>query len=123
MSQNAKSAKNLLERFDKDVKGGLTALLIVGIILKEKRVWSYQIKKSLNRITPGDETISNSSLYTLLGRLESDYNLIYSEKDEEFQRRFFMPTDICDKEFNKAKTYWYNFIKTAKIAIDLLDED
>ena len=118
-----RSNKKLIERFDKDLKGSLNAFLILGIILEGKRVWTYQIKKRLKKITNSHEKINNSSLYSLLGRLEKDYQLIFSEKDEAVQRRYFMPTKICKAEFEEAKKYWINLIETANSAIDLLDEE
>lgn len=116
-------SKVLIERFDKDVKGSLTALLIIGIIVKHKRIWTYQIKKTLKTITNSEDNISNSSLYSLLGRLEKDYHLIYSEKDKEVQRRFYMATEKCETEFNRVKAYWIELMNLADYAIKKLEED
>lgn len=123
MTDSTENTKKLLERFEKDVKGSLNALLIIGIIVKENRVWTYQIKKRLKKITNSHENISNSSLYSLLGRLEKDYQLISSEKDESVQRRYYMPTKICKSEFDEGKRYWSDLIETANIAIQLLEEE
>ena len=123
MIEEIESTKKLLERFEKDFKGSLNALLIIGIIVKENRVWTYQIKKRLKKITNSHENISNSSLYSLLGRLEKDYQLITSEKDESVQRRYYMPTKICKSEFEAGKNFWLDIIEMAQSAIYLLEEE
>jgi len=123
MIQTVENTKTLVERFDKDVKGALNALLIIGIIVKEKRVWSYQIKKALKNIYQDDDIISNSSLYSLLGRLENDYKIITSEKDEYDQRRYFKATDRCKEEFEESKRYWLNIMNKAERALKILEED
>jgi DNA-binding PadR family transcriptional regulator len=118
--------KSLINRYEKDVKGALTTLLILGILIKEKKVWSYQIKKKLMEITNSADKISNSSLYSLLGRLENNYGLISSKKDEEVQRRFFFPTEACFSEFKKLKDYWFKIMSDSEFAIknlDLLDSN
>ena len=113
--------KNMKSRFEKDVKGALTTLLVIGIIIKEKRIWSYQIKKKLKNITKSEEKINNSSLYTLLGRLENDYGFIRSKKDDEVQRRYYYPTEICESEYNQLKKYWFQIMEKSKNAISNLE--
>lgn len=125
MSKARVNEKSLITRFEKDAKGALTTLLILGIFVKEKRLWSYQIKKKLKEITNSSESISNSSLYTLLGRLEEKYDLISSEKDEEDQRRYFLPKEHCFTEFKELIEFWNQLMETSRFAlknIELLDD-
>ena len=97
---------NILSRLEKDVKGALTTILVLGIIISTGRVWSFQIKKHLAKLYNKPNPIKNSSLYTLLGTLENKYKLIQSEWDEEVQRRYFKPTQRGKDEFKRIKEYW-----------------
>ena len=102
--------KNLIGRFNKDVDGFFTTLIILGIIIKEERVWSYQIKNLFKKIKSNSEEIPTSTFYSNLNKLEADYGLIYSEKDESVQRRYYLPTKLGKQEFSNLKNYWLEMV-------------
>ena len=112
--------KNIQERFEKDVNGSLTTLLILGIIIESHRVWTYQIKKRFKEITQKFEEIPTSSLYANLNKLENMYGLITSEKDEIVQRRFYLPTKKGLRDFQTLQEYWFTLMEKSENAIQSL---
>ena len=95
------------DRLNKEIKGSLNALLILLIIQKSKKTWGYHIKQTL-KILMG-ESIQNSSLYTILRNLESNYGLLKSEMHE--RRRYYSLTDKGIQETQDAVQYWLNMHK------------
>jgi len=112
--------KDILERFKKDIEGSFTTLLILGIILESKRVWTYQIKKKFTEITMHPENIPTSSFYSILNKLETCYGLIISEKDDSVQRRYYLPTEKGKQDFNRLKNYWSSVLEKNQKILDKL---
>lgn len=111
---NSKTVKNsfsLIDRLEKDVKGSLTTILILGIIRMEGRTWGYQIKKILKELTKNDTSIKDSSLYTILRNLENHYKLVVSEMEE--RRRYYSLSDRGVQEINQTFTYWLNLVRSS----------
>lgn len=111
---NSKTVKNsfsLIDRLEKDVKGSLTTILILGIIRMEGRTWGYQIKKKLKELTKSETSIKDSSLYTILRNLETHYMLVVSEMEE--RRRYYSLTDRGVQEINQTFTYWLNLVRSS----------
>ena len=106
--------KKILDRFDKDVKGALTTLLIIGIIIEGKRVWTYQIKKRFRELSHDGSTIPDSTLYSTLNKLENDYGILISENDPEVQRRFFFISEEGKREFFRIKSFWFNIFHSSE---------
>jgi len=108
-----------LMRLEKEVKGFLTTLLILGIIKKEKRIWGYKIKKNLKQLTQADSYISDSSLYTTLRSLEKKYGLLSSKMEE--RRRYYFLTDLGSQITDQAFTYWLKLVQEGNLAIKKLN--
>ncbi len=108
-----------LMRLEKEVKGMLTTLLILGIIKKEKRIWGYKIKKNLKQLTQADSYISDSSLYTTLRSLEKKYGLLSSKMEE--RRRYYFLTDLGSQITDQAFTYWLRLVQEGNFAIEKLN--
>lgn len=110
-SNKGKNSFSLIDRLEKDVKGSLTTLLILGIIRMESRTWGYQIKKRLKEVTNSEYYIKDSSLYTILRNLETHYKLVVSEMEE--RRRYYSLTKMGLQETDQAYDYWLNIIRTS----------
>lgn len=108
-----------LMRLEKEVKGMLTTLLILGIIKKEKRIWGYKIKKNLKQLIQADSYISDSSLYTTLRSLEKKYGLLSSKMEE--RRRYYFLTDLGSQITDQAFTYWLKLVQEGNFAIKKLN--
>ena len=116
---NAQQEIPFLMRLEKEVKGLLTTLLILGIIKKEKRIWGYKIKKNLKQLTQADSYISDSSLYTTLRSLEKKYGLLSSKMEE--RRRYYFLTDLGSQITDQAFTYWLKLVQEGNLAIKKLN--
>lgn len=116
---NAQQEIPFLMRLEKEVKGMLTTLLILGIIKKEKRIWGYKIKKNLKQLTQADSYISDSSLYTTLRSLEKKYGLLSSKMEE--RRRYYFLTDLGSQITDQAFTYWLKLVQEGNLAIKKLN--
>jgi DNA-binding PadR family transcriptional regulator len=99
---------SFFDRLDKDVKGSLTVILILGIIKREEITWGYQIKKELQRISNSEERIKDSSLYTILNSLEKQYGLLVSKSQD--RRRYYSLSQIGKDNLSDIFTYWINFV-------------
>lgn len=117
-SKTVKNSFSLIDRLEKDVKGSLTTILILGIIRMEGRTWGYQIKKKLKEVTKNDSYIKDSSLYTILRNLETHYKLVVSEMEE--RRRYYSLTDRGVQQINQAFTYWLNLVRSSSQAFEEL---
>lgn len=110
---------SLIDRLEKDAKGSLTTILILGIIKREGKTWGYQIKKTLKTITQGDSYIKDSSLYTSLRNLEVNYKLIKSEIKE--RRRYYSLTELGLQEIDQIYEYWQNLVQVGTEAFEKLN--
>ena len=117
--QELKYDSLLLDRLEKHVKGSLNAVLILGIIKKEKRAYGWQIKKKLKEITKADTYIKDSSLYTILRNLENNHKLVTSEIYD--QRRYYSVTELGKEEILRACHYWLDLFHVSKEAFEKLD--
>jgi len=117
--QELKSDSLLFDRLEKNVKGTLTAILILGIIRKEKRTYGWQIKKKLKDVTKADSYIKDSSLYTILRSLENNHGLVTSEMNN--RRRYYSLTELGQEEIPRAYHYWIDLILVSKEAFEKLD--
>jgi DNA-binding PadR family transcriptional regulator len=108
----------LTDRIEKDAKGSLIALLILGIIQMEKKTWGYQIKKKLKEITVDTFRIKDSSLYTILNNLQEKYNLIQSNKDGKL--RYYTITKHGSEEIKRGYIYWQRLVKIGNEAFETL---
>lgn len=108
----AENERSLVKRLMKDVKGSLTTLFILGIIQKFEKSWGYQIKKELRSISGSEEDINDSSLYTVLRKLEQEYNILESTMVK--RRRFYSLTDEGKKDFDNAINFWLQLINQSK---------
>ena len=106
--------KDIVDRFEKDVNGALTTLLVLGIIIEGQRVWTYQIKQRYKVLTNQGENIPTSSLYAMLNKLETMYGLITSEKDEVVQRRFYLPTKDSLLQYQRLQDYWFQVMDKSR---------
>ena len=106
--------KDIVDRFEKDVNGALTTLLVLGIIIEGQRVWTYQIKQRYKVLTNQGENIPTSSLYAMLNKLETIYGLITSEKDEVVQRRFYLPTKDSLLQYQRLQDYWFQVMDKSR---------
>jgi DNA-binding PadR family transcriptional regulator len=109
---------NIIDRFEKELKGSLTTLIILLIIQKEKTVYGYKIKKELQLITKDDEMITDSTLYTSLRSLESKYQLIQSMVHE--RRVYYSLTDEGNENIQKLLKFWNKTQITTNTAISKL---
>lgn len=109
-----KSTSFLSERLEKDVRGYLTTLLILGIIKKQKRTWGYQIKQELKLITESSAYINDSSLYTILRNLESEKygQLVKSEMVK--RRRYYVLSKKGETDLDSAVIQWLNLMEKSK---------
>lgn len=123
MSKSFDPFKKFIGRFEKDAKGSMTSMLVLGIIFHRKKVWAYQIKRELKNITNSEQNIKNSSLYALLHKLENVYGLIRSETNEEDQRRYFYVSELGESEFFEVKKYWLKLMQISNKALILLEKD
>ena len=117
---NTENENSLIERLTKDVKGTLTTLIILGIIKKNDRIWGYQIKKELMNISGSKEEISDSSLYTVLRKLEQVYKVVKSTMEE--RRRYYSITKDGEEHYSKAIQYWYQLMELGKSELNKLWE-
>ncbi|MHA2226429.1 MAG: PadR family transcriptional regulator [Candidatus Hodarchaeales archaeon] len=99
----------LTDRIEKDAKGSLNAILILGIIRMKGNTWGYQIKKILKELTGGRYQIKDSSLYTILSNLEDKYRLISSTKESKL--RYYSLTNLGVEEIKRACIYWQDLMK------------
>lgn len=106
--------KDIVDRFEKDVNGALTTLLVLGIIIEGQRVWTYQIKQRFRILTNQTDNIPTSSLYAMLNKLETMYGLITSEKDEVVQRRFYLPTKDSLLQYQRLQDYWFQLMDKSR---------
>ena len=58
------------DKWKKEIKKGLIEMCILAL-LKNKRMYGYEISKALSRISKGILSIDDGTLYPLLRRLES----------------------------------------------------
>ena len=113
--------KKLIDRFEKDLFGVLNTMLILGIIIEGKNVWTYQIKKRLGELNDFRNSIPESTLYTTLNKLEKEYRLIQSTIDEEVQRRYFSTTNKGIEEFNDLILFWQKINMLGSTAVEKLN--
>ena len=114
-------SKNIIERFEKDFFAILNTILILGIIIEGKQVWTYQIKKRFSELNEYRSSIPDSSLYSTLNKLEHDYGLIVSIENESVQRRYFKVTSKGIEEFTNATSLWSSFCSIGVRAIEKLE--
>lgn len=69
-------AELLSERFEKGVKDGFGAVLILYSIYKRKKASSKELRKDLKELFPESLEYNYTSLYRLLGRLKNEFKLI-----------------------------------------------
>lgn len=69
-------AELLSERFEKGVKDGFGAVLILYSIHKRGRSSSKELRKDLKEIFPESLGYSYTSFYRILGKLRDEYKLI-----------------------------------------------
>jgi DNA-binding PadR family transcriptional regulator len=100
---------SLLNRLEKEIKGSLITLLILVIIMKNEKIWGYQIKLTLKKLTGSN--IQNSTLYTILRNLEKNYDLLTSEMIE--RRRYYTLSTKGIKETYKAINYWFTMMNSS----------
>ena len=118
---NSEEILDIIDRFEKELKGALTTLIILLIIQKEKEIYGYKIKKLLKEITVSDKMITDSTLYTSLRSLESKYKLIKSSTDD--RRVYYSLTDSGSINIDKLIKFWRSIQITTDRAIDILLED
>lgn len=97
----------MINRFEKEVKGALSTLLVLKVIKMEKRTYGYRIKKNISEITNSEIQMTDSSLYTILKTLERRYKLIKSMKNEF--RVYYSLTTIGQETLTRLMDYW-NFL-------------
>ena len=118
---NSEEILDIIDRFEKELKGALTTLIILLIIQKEKEIYGYKIKKLLKEITVSEKMITDSTLYTSLRSLESKYKLIKSSTDD--RRVYYSLTESGSINIDKLIKFWRSIQITTDRAIDILLED
>ena len=93
-----------IDRLEKDAKGSLVAILILGIILKNENTWGYQIKLKLLEITNNNIQINDSTLYTILRSMENQYELVNSHKID--RKRTYQLTKHGKLKFQEIIQFW-----------------
>ena len=116
---------SIFDRFEKDQVGILLSILILQIIKREKRIWGYDIKQILTKITENKIEIKNSTVYTILKSFESKYALLESEMEE--RRRYYKLTEKGIKNLSLILNDWKKMteitIHTLRILGVTFDDD
>lgn len=73
-------AELLSERFEKGVKDGFGAALILYSIHKRKRASSKELRKDFKETFPESLEYNYTSLYRLLGKLKDEFKLIVEKE-------------------------------------------
>lgn len=73
-------AELLSERFEKGVKDGFGAVLILYSIHKRKKASSKELRKDLKETFPESLEYNYTSLYRLLGKLKDEFKLIVEKE-------------------------------------------
>ena len=99
---------SILDRFEKDFNGILLSLLTLIIVEKETRIWGYDLKQQLVKVTGNEITINNSTIYTILKTFENKYGLLKSEMED--RRRFYKLTDEGKANLPLINQYYQKMI-------------
>lgn len=110
-----------MERFEKDFYAVLNTMLLLGIIIEGKKVWTYQIKKRFSELNEYRDSIPDSTLYSTLNKLEKEYGLIESIEDKNVQRRYFIASSKGISEFGNTRIFWSNLCSMGVRAIEKLE--
>ena len=115
-----KGKPRLVERLNKDARGTLMTILVLGVINKQGRTWGYQIKQEIQELTRESNPITDSSLYTILRSMEKHYAVLESDFIQEERRRYYNLTEWGKTEFENLLQEWWNLTRLGKLSLNEL---
>ena len=101
--------KKFFIRFEKDLQGINTTLILLGIIIEGGKMWTHQIKSRFEELSESSYILPTSTLYATLNKLEFQYNVIYSDYDDEVKRKYYSPTQTGFDNYKYVKNYFFDF--------------